>query len=109
MRKEHSTNTINEQTLQQFCNAAKTLALFQGRWKLSILFHLQEGPSHYTAFKQLLPAVSDRTLSKQLNELMADGVIVKEKTKTESIYTLSPYGHSLGPVLSALSGFLHQP
>ncbi|HAT93993.1 MAG TPA: transcriptional regulator, partial [Sphingobacterium sp.] len=47
-RKENSTNAINEKALQQFCNASKTLALFSGRWKLSILFKLLEQDTNYS-------------------------------------------------------------
>lgn len=104
-RKEHSTNAVNEKIGQDFCRAAKTLALFSGRWKLSVLFRLLQSSAHYTEFKLLLPAVSDRTLSKQLNELIRDGIVTKEKTKTSSVYTLTAYGKELEPVLSALSAF----
>jgi DNA-binding HxlR family transcriptional regulator len=104
-RKENSTNAINEKTLQKFCNASKTLALFSGRWKLSILFKLLEQDTSYSEFKILLPEVSDRTLAKQLKELQLDGLIQKNRSKTASIYSLTHKSHDLKPILSALSGF----
>ncbi|WP_313181007.1 winged helix-turn-helix transcriptional regulator [Sphingobacterium siyangense] len=104
-RKENSTNAINEKTLQQFCNASKTLALFSGRWKLSILFKLLEQDTNYSEFKILLPQVSDRTLAKQLKELQLDGLIQKDRSKTASVYSLTDKSHQLKPLLVALSGF----
>ncbi|GAA4779358.1 helix-turn-helix domain-containing protein [Olivibacter ginsenosidimutans] len=105
MRKENSTNSINEQALQQFCNASKTLALFSGRWKLSIIFNLLEKDALYSEFKILLPEISDRTLSKQLKELQEDELVVKDKNKTSSIYSLTEKGRNLKPILQLLSIF----
>ncbi|WP_104382868.1 helix-turn-helix domain-containing protein [Sphingobacterium sp. HMA12] len=105
MRKENSTNTINEKALQQYCNAFKTLSLITGRWKLSILFKLLKTTASYSDFKHLLPQVSDRTLSKQLNDLVRDGLILKNKTKISSIYTLTAKGQKLEKILVDLSEF----
>src|SRR5690606_26148656 len=105
MRKENSTNAINEKALQEYCNAFKTLSLFSGRWKLSILFKLLKTKTSYSEFKLLLPEISDRTLSKQLNELIQDGLILKDKNKVFSIYTLTDRGQKLEKILVALSEF----
>lgn len=105
MRKENSTNIINEKALQEFCNAFKTLSLISGRWKLSILFQLLKTQTSYSEFKLLLPEISDRTLSKQLGELIKDGLILKNKTKVSSIYTLTSKGKKLEKVLTALCEF----
>lgn len=105
IRKENSTNAINEKALLQFCNASKTLALFSGRWKLSILFKLLEQDTSYSEFKILLPEVSDRTLAKQLKELQLDGLVQKNRSKTASIYSLTNKGRDLKYLLSALSDF----
>jgi len=105
MRKENSTNSINEKALQNFCNASKTLTMITGRWKLSILFKLIDENVNYSEFKILLPEISDRTLSKQLNELIQDELISKEKNKTSSIYSLTEKGRKLKLVLSSLIDF----
>lgn len=105
VRKENSTNAINEKTLQHFCNASKTLALFSGRWKLSILFKLLEQDTSYSEFKILLPEVSDRTLAKQLKELQLDSLVQKNRSKTASIYSLTNKGRDLKHLLSTLSDF----
>ncbi|WP_312191934.1 helix-turn-helix domain-containing protein [Sphingobacterium sp.] len=105
MRKENSTNAVNEKALQEYCNAFKTLSLFSGRWKLSILFKLLTTETSYSEFKLLLPEISDRTLSKQLNELIQDKVILKNKNKVSSIYTLTDKGRKLDTILKALAEF----
>lgn len=106
MRKENSTNSINEKALQNFCNASKTLMMITGRWKLSILFKLIEDEEvNYSEFKILLPEISDRTLSRQLNELIQDHLVSKEKSKTSSQYSLTEKGKKLHSVLSSLLDF----
>jgi DNA-binding HxlR family transcriptional regulator len=102
MRKETSTNFKNEETLKRYCDSFKVLSQISGRWKLLILFYLQEQDRSYTDFKGMLPNVSDRILTKQLNELTADGLVTKEKTKTSSVYSLSGYGKSFTGVLTSL-------
>lgn len=105
MRKENSTNLMNEKGLKNFCNASKTLMMISGRWKLSILFRLIEGNANYSEFKTLLPEISDRTLSRQLQELQNDGLVFKEKDKISSIYSLTEKGKKLHFILSSLSDF----
>jgi DNA-binding HxlR family transcriptional regulator len=105
MRKENSSNSINEKALQRFCIASKNLALFSGRWKLSILFQLMEQEMNYSDFKVLLPELSDRTLSKQLSELVENNLISKVKNKTSSIYAITDKGRKLEPILQLLSDF----
>lgn len=105
MRKENSTNSINEEKLKKFCNASKTLMMINGRWKLSILFQLLDKDTNYSDFKVLLPEISDRTFSRQLNELQNDGLIFKEKNKISSTYSLTEKGEKLKHILSSLSSF----
>lgn len=105
MRKENSTNSMNEKALQNFCNASKTLMMISGRWKLSIVFKLMDQDVNYSEFKILLPEISDRSLSKQLKELIEDGLISKEKNKTSSVYSLTEKGKNLQSVLLTLSDF----
>nr|WP_322623732.1 helix-turn-helix domain-containing protein [uncultured Flavobacterium sp.] len=107
MRKESSTNFINETTLQDFCNANRTLLLIQGRWKLSILFSLLEKDQRsYSDFKKLLPAVSDRVLSLQLKSLAYDGIVIKQNLDGKTWYALTQKGKELQPVLQAMAGFM---
>lgn len=102
MRKEISTNFENENTLNQFCNASKTLALITGRWKLSILFSLFEDHSKtFSDFKTLLTTVSDRVLALQLKNLLSDGLIAKDNTA----YIPTAKGRSLHKILADLAAW----
>lgn len=108
MRKTASTNYENQQELEAFCDAAYTLSRISGRWKLTLLVQLQEGPKRFSALKQALPLITERVLSLQLKELEQSGLITKQQDndgETGKIfhYTLSPQGLQLAPVIAALA------
>ncbi|MBN3859414.1 MAG: helix-turn-helix transcriptional regulator [Neisseriaceae bacterium] len=107
MRKENSINAQNESYLHDFCPAFKTLLLINGRWKLNIIFYLNDkkNPATYSDFKELLPSISDRMLAKQLNELIRDDIIIKNKKKNFSFYSLTKKGKRLEPILKELRQF----
>ncbi|SUJ28521.1 HTH-type transcriptional activator hxlR [Sphingobacterium spiritivorum] len=105
MRKESSANLENETILRDYCQAMKTLQLFSGRWKISILFAIYSSVKTYTELKSLLPNVSDRMLAKQLNELITDRLLEKEKTKTTSSYRLTSRGRNICKLLELLRTF----
>lgn len=105
MRKENSTNFVNNDTLEKFCNAHKILAQISGRWKLSIIFALSESELNYSDFKTILPNITDRILSKQLNELKKDEIIRNKKSKLKSVYFLTKKGEKMMTFLISLKTF----
>lgn len=105
MRKESSANLENETILRDYCQAMKTLQLFNGRWKISILFATRALVKTYTELRSLLPNVSDRMLAKQLNELIKDDLLQKEKTKTTSSYSHTLRGKNICKLLEQLRTF----
>lgn len=105
MRKTASTNYENQQHLHERCDAAFTLSCISGRWKLTLLVQLLEGPLRFSDLKQALPLITDRILSLQLKELELAGLVVRQREAGTKIYTyaLSAQGRSLEPVINALS------
>ncbi|MEJ5145040.1 winged helix-turn-helix transcriptional regulator [Sphingobacterium sp. MYb388] len=102
MRKENSTNSINERSLLEFCKAHKALSQISGRWKLSLLFALYEEDLNYASFKSILPDISDRILAKQLKELVEDQIVENKKDKVQSLYILTEKGKKIVTTLTAL-------
>lgn len=107
MRKLTSTNAINEQRIEQYCNAHKTLSLFSGRWKISILFLLEDAPLSYGELKAGLPDISDRMLAKQLRDLTNTGLLLRSKHGIASHYSVTPKGSNIYGILKALRSFEH--
>jgi len=95
MRKENSTNSINEKLLQDYCNAHKIMSQISGRWKISLIFLLKNQTLKYSEFKTVLSQITDRILTKQLKELEADYIISNSKDKIQSTYSLTEKGNKI--------------
>jgi DNA-binding HxlR family transcriptional regulator len=84
-------------------------AAIGGKWKLTILYWLSERPLHFAALRRQLDAVSEgispKVLVQQLRELIADGIVVRERTGTTPapvVYSLTDYGVSVLPLLDTV-------
>lgn len=83
-----------------------TLSLISGKWKPPILYCLMEyEPVRFNQMQRYLGSVADKTLSKALKELEADGLVgrtVYPEIPPKVEYTLTPRGTSLVKVLDGL-------
>lgn len=73
-----------------------------------ILFSLLGGAQRYGALRRVLLGISERTLAKQLRELCALGLVVREVDATcrsAVNYRLSAQGEALGPALRAMEAW----
>ncbi|SKB63342.1 transcriptional regulator, HxlR family [Soonwooa buanensis] len=95
MKKQNSTNSINEEILQSFCKTHTILSQITGRWKVSIIFSLKENTKNYSELRLEIPNLTDRVLAKQLKELLSDEIVENKKTKTKSEYNLSKKGQKI--------------
>ena len=83
-----------------------TLSLISGKHKMVILYCLMEfAPVRFNQLRRYLKTVSDKTLSTNLKELEADGLVCRREypqipPKVE--YTLTARGKSLMEVLDQL-------
>lgn len=89
-----------------------TLTMIGGKWRLVILYWLVEHETvRYNELQRLIGTITPRTLSTQLKEMEADGLIVRKEfpqipPKVE--YSLSEKGRSLYPIMEAMCGWGEQ-
>lgn len=105
MKKESSTNSINQRSITANCGTAVTLALISGRWKINILWLLLDGKRRYTDIRNGLPGISERMLSLQLREMEKDGLMsrtVFPEVPPRVEYELTKLGLSMQPVLQSI-------
>lgn len=88
------------------CPVEYTLSIIGGKWKTVILWHLSNNEIlRYGELKRLVNGITHKTLSTQLKELEADGLINRKEyyqipPKVE--YSLTEKGKGLMPILRAL-------
>jgi DNA-binding HxlR family transcriptional regulator len=77
-----------------------------GKWKAVILIHLVQ-KKRYSELRKELPFVTERTLSLQLKELEADGLIIRTvyttKPPLKVDYELTEFGRTLIPLLKSIA------
>ena len=81
------------------------LAKIGGTYKMPILWRLKDKTWRFSELKQHIARLSDRMLSKNLKELLADGFIVKEiipEVPVRVEYSLTEKGQKAIPVISML-------
>lgn len=87
------------------CLVETTLAVIGGRWKVLILQQLFEGVKRFNELHRALKGITHKTLTQQLRELEADGIInrrVYAQIPPKVEYSLTPLGKTLKPVLAAM-------
>jgi len=87
------------------CPLTAALTAIGGKWKLIIVYYLAEEPRHFAGLRRLMGDVSQKVLAQQLRELMAEGLVERERTgevPAPVVYSLTAYGQSVLPMLEAL-------
>lgn len=83
-----------------------TVKLFEGRWKLEILFCLFGGQvRRFSDLERAIDGVSQKMLAQQLRQLEREGMvrrIVYPEVPPRVEYTLTEWGQALCPALDAL-------
>ena len=87
------------------CPVEAALEQISGKWKGLVLYHLVDQILRFSELKRRLGTVTQRSLTKQLRELEADGLVSRKvfavvPPKVE--YRLTGKGQKLKPVLQAL-------
>ncbi|MEM1382467.1 MAG: helix-turn-helix domain-containing protein [Pseudomonadota bacterium] len=88
------------------CPIEAALDVIGGKWKASLLFSVSEETRRFSALLRLFPKISQRTLTNQLRELEADGLIhrkVYAQVPPKVEYSLTDRGRDLVPALVSLA------
>ena len=94
------------------CPAEVTLALIAGRWKIPLIFHLLAGAKRFSELFRALTGVTQKMLTQQLREMEQHGLVERKvfaQVPPKVVYSLTPLGRSLKPVVDAMCrwGDLH--
>jgi DNA-binding HxlR family transcriptional regulator len=87
------------------CYVEVTLKMIGGRWKVLIIHRLLNGTMRFNQLQRNLAGITHRTLSRQLREMEADQLIIRNnfnEIPPRVEYSLSPLGYSLKTILFAM-------
>jgi DNA-binding HxlR family transcriptional regulator len=87
------------------CPLTAALAAIGGKWKIIIIYCLGRAPRHFAALRELLPSISQKVLTEQLRELIADDIVARHATgeiPAPVIYSLTDYGRTLAPLVETV-------
>ena len=84
------------------CPLTAALAALGGKWKMIIVYWLAESPRHFAALREVMPSISQKVLTEQLRELVADEIVAREATGAAPapvISSLTEYGRAMMPLI----------
>ncbi|MGW4689541.1 winged helix-turn-helix transcriptional regulator [Streptomyces sp. NPDC004244] len=87
------------------CGVAAAMSVIDGKWKVSLLWELDQRPRRFGELRRLVPGVSEKVLAAQLRELETDGLVHREayeEVPPRVEYSLTPRGHDLNAALEPL-------
>lgn len=91
--------------MENKCPIESTLSLINGKWKILILKELSQGPVRYGQIGKQIPAISAKVLTQQLQEMLADGLLVRTvfaEIPPRVEYSLSEMGTSIFTIFKEL-------
>ena len=92
----------------QFCPLAQAAQLLCERWTLLVVRELVAGSTRFNEIKKGVPLMSPALLSARLKQLVVAGVVEKSGGKVNPIYSLTPAGLALRPVVELLGVWGHR-
>lgn len=103
--KEQSTLNQNKGLSEMHCPITYVMNKIGGHWKSIILYYLTS-PKRYSELKRAIPAITEKMLVQHLKQLREDNLINREVVQEMppiTIYSLTPSGEQLLPVLLAMA------
>lgn len=99
---------MNREALHDFCGVVYAVDMIGGRWKLLILYKLENKTLRFKDLKNIIPNISERMLTLQLRELEKDNLV--RRTAYASVpprveYTLTGQANKLAVIWKELEAW----
>ncbi|MFS4583207.1 winged helix-turn-helix transcriptional regulator [Phaeobacter sp. C3_T13_0] len=101
----NTTHRFAEYNCSEGCPVEAALEQIAGKWKGLILYHLLDETLRFNELSRRVGSVTQRSLTKQLRELEADGIVhrkVHAVVPPRVDYSLTEKGQQLSDVIEAL-------
>jgi DNA-binding HxlR family transcriptional regulator len=87
------------------CGLMAALEVIGGKWKILILWEMNDGPLRFGELKRRVPGISEKMLIQSLRELEVDGIVhrkVFQAVPPHVEYSVTAFGASLNEALGPL-------
>jgi DNA-binding HxlR family transcriptional regulator len=110
LNSEEPTKEFSMSNRPYTCGVDEALSVVGGRWKIQVIWHLNNGPQRFGQLRRLAHGVSEKMLMSSLKELELDDVITRtdygeQPPRVE--YSLTPVGLDLARALQPLCEWGH--
>lgn len=93
------------------CPSDVFLRVLKGKCKTTLLMLIKKGRNRFGEMRRTLPTISERMISRQLDELEQDGIIRREsfpEVPPRVEYYLTEYGETLYPIVREMRRWGYQ-
>ena len=90
----------------QLCPLTQALSVVGGKWKPVIISHLRSSPKRFGQLDALIPKISRKVLTTQLNELVKDKLLLRHayaESPPRVEYQLTEKAKELVPIFEAMA------
>lgn len=90
------------------CGIDAAMDVVGGKWKVLILWALEEEPRRFGELRRMLPGVTEKVLAAHLRELETDGIVLRTdfaEVPPKVEYSLTDLGRSLNRALEPLGAW----
>ena len=87
------------------CSVERGMRVLGGKWKASILWHLQDGPVRFNDLSRMLGGASKKMVDQRLKELEAQGLVTRHVISDRPIavsYSITELGRTALDILERL-------
>ncbi|SFC81407.1 winged helix-turn-helix transcriptional regulator [Flavobacterium phragmitis] len=98
--------TKEQNTENKICPLEIAVNTISGKWKIPIVWQINEGKKRPSEFLRGIAKVDRRVLNQQLNEMVADGILIKQsfnELPPRVEYSLTETGKQLVEILWKLN------
>ncbi|WP_049572213.1 helix-turn-helix domain-containing protein [Nocardiopsis sp. SBT366] len=100
--------TARRGELAYHCGIDAAMDVVSGKWKVLVLWALDERPRRFGELRRALPGITEKVLASHLRELEDDGIVRREdfaEVPPRVEYSLTDLGRSLNRTLQPLGAW----
>jgi DNA-binding HxlR family transcriptional regulator len=103
--------TMADEEINMHDEMRRAFALLSGKWKLEIMWLLNQRVYRFGELRKAIPGISQHMLTAQLRELEADGLVsrtVFAEVPLRVEYEITQKARGLGPTMEALTAWWNE-